>query len=552
MQINGIDAIDTVVNIWTEESLSYRPSWRHEFFSEDAGRPGAVQPVSLERMLDMMDEAGIERGFLVCIKAGRLGHPSTYHLPYELVADAVQKYPDRFHGLAGIDPYRGHGGRARARERGEGATASSARISIRTGSSSRPTTRKYYPFYAKCCELDVPMQMQVGQSMVYAPDYPCRSVGRPITLDARRLRLPGAEARRHPHRHPVDRRDDRDGVEAPERLHRLATRTARNTGRRISSTTSTPTARTRCCSAPTSRCSTSSAPWKRSAASTCGDSGCRSSCATTRRGSTSSRFEDAHGAVRGHQDSRAPPTDPGSHRRPAHRSIDYRTLDRDGERGVLRPRRSRHQTRRFRRRGLGDTAEHLITLLAMARLGAVIVPIDHSWSVTRSSRSRRTSARGTSWSTPARRAQGAPFLPCRRMVRARPTASITTRRSRPSRRCCCRCRRAPPARRRARCVTHQQFENRFMAYWINLGFNRLRPVRRGNAALFRRRPRLHLVDAVLPARRSRCSRRPMHREELIEHVATCAAAPRMFLVPTILRRLIESTVPASPSRPCRS
>jgi len=30
----------------------------------------------------------------------------------------------------------------------------------------------------------VPVQLQVGQSMVYDPSYPLRSVGRPITLDA--------------------------------------------------------------------------------------------------------------------------------------------------------------------------------------------------------------------------------------------------------------------------------------------------------------------------------------------------------------------------------
>ena len=47
-----------------------------------------------------------------------------------------------------------------------------------------PDHAKYYPFYAKCCELGVPFQLQVGQSMIYAPDFPCRSVGRPITLDA--------------------------------------------------------------------------------------------------------------------------------------------------------------------------------------------------------------------------------------------------------------------------------------------------------------------------------------------------------------------------------
>ena len=47
-----------------------------------------------------------------------------------------------------------------------------------------PDHAKYYPFYAKCVELDIPIQMQVGQSMIYSKDYPCRSVGKPITLDA--------------------------------------------------------------------------------------------------------------------------------------------------------------------------------------------------------------------------------------------------------------------------------------------------------------------------------------------------------------------------------
>jgi predicted TIM-barrel fold metal-dependent hydrolase len=46
-----------------------------------------------------------------------------------------------------------------------------------------PNDRKYYPFYAKCCELGIPIQMQVGQSLVYYKARPLRSVGRPIYLD---------------------------------------------------------------------------------------------------------------------------------------------------------------------------------------------------------------------------------------------------------------------------------------------------------------------------------------------------------------------------------
>jgi predicted TIM-barrel fold metal-dependent hydrolase len=47
-----------------------------------------------------------------------------------------------------------------------------------------PDHARWYPFYAKCVELDVPVQLQVGQSLVYDPTRPLKSVGRPITLDA--------------------------------------------------------------------------------------------------------------------------------------------------------------------------------------------------------------------------------------------------------------------------------------------------------------------------------------------------------------------------------
>ena len=47
-----------------------------------------------------------------------------------------------------------------------------------------PDHARVYPFYAKCCELDIPIQMQVGQSLIYRKDLPLRSTGRPICLDA--------------------------------------------------------------------------------------------------------------------------------------------------------------------------------------------------------------------------------------------------------------------------------------------------------------------------------------------------------------------------------
>jgi predicted TIM-barrel fold metal-dependent hydrolase len=46
-----------------------------------------------------------------------------------------------------------------------------------------PDHAKYYPYYAKCCELEIPIMMQIGHNLVYSRNRRLPSVGRPITLD---------------------------------------------------------------------------------------------------------------------------------------------------------------------------------------------------------------------------------------------------------------------------------------------------------------------------------------------------------------------------------
>lgn len=175
--------IDAVVNIWTPEALSHRPGWGKDFFvGKMKADPALMTGLSLEAMIGRMDAAGIDRAFLIAPKTGRVGLPGCYHLPYEVVARAVERFPGRFHGLVGIDPFEGMAG-VRALE-------SAVRDHGFIGAHCYPhwfdlppDHAKYYPFYAKCCELDVPFQLQVGQSMIYAKEHRTRSVGRPITLD---------------------------------------------------------------------------------------------------------------------------------------------------------------------------------------------------------------------------------------------------------------------------------------------------------------------------------------------------------------------------------
>lgn len=180
----AIRAIDCVVNPITPEIMRLRPKWSTEFWTHKMGRGAELAAgVPYERMLAMMDEASIERALLIATKTGRLGLPGSWHLPYEIVAEAVARHPDRFSALAGLDPYEGMEG-VRRLERAVRELGFVGAHMYPHWFELAPDHAKWYPFYAKCAELDVPVQMQVGQSLIYTPEQRLKSVGRPIALDA--------------------------------------------------------------------------------------------------------------------------------------------------------------------------------------------------------------------------------------------------------------------------------------------------------------------------------------------------------------------------------
>ncbi len=175
-------AIDAVVNIWTKEALAGRPDREAFYTGKVKVDRGTFEGISLDEMLARMDAAGIERAMLIAAKVGPAGHRACYHVPYALVAEAVARHPDRFLGLAGIDPTEGMAG-VRALEKAVRDDGFIGAHLYPHWFELAPDHARYYPFYAKCVELGVPIQMQVGQSLIYDKSYPRRSVGQPITLD---------------------------------------------------------------------------------------------------------------------------------------------------------------------------------------------------------------------------------------------------------------------------------------------------------------------------------------------------------------------------------
>ena len=185
-------ALDIVINLHTPEVLAIRPAWYKdkEFIGgKIAADEEIVNGLPIEKYIERMDRAGIQMAFIAAAKSGSIGHPANWHLPYEMVAEVVKKYPTRFKGLAGIDPNESMEGVRKLEYAIRELGFVGAHLYPHWFEMS-PTHRKYYPFYAKCAELGVPIQMQVGHCLVYSKDRPLRSVGRPITLDTIACDLP--------------------------------------------------------------------------------------------------------------------------------------------------------------------------------------------------------------------------------------------------------------------------------------------------------------------------------------------------------------------------
>ncbi|OXC73172.1 amidohydrolase family protein [Caballeronia sordidicola] len=175
--------IDIVVNLFTPEEVNNGQTGFDGNFTSQVRMPEAMKSgVSIEAYLRKMDRAGVERSLLIAVRAGDLRMKGSFEIPYQQVAKWCDRYPDRFSGLAGVDPYRGMQGlrdlEQAVREYGFiGAHLYPHWFRL------APDAALYYPYYAKCCELDVPVMMQVGQNLIYQKEVRLPSVARPILLD---------------------------------------------------------------------------------------------------------------------------------------------------------------------------------------------------------------------------------------------------------------------------------------------------------------------------------------------------------------------------------
>jgi len=176
-------SIDIVCNLFTPDTVANGQTGLDDEFKAQVRMPEYMRNgVAIDDYLKKMDKAGIERSLLIAVRCGDLNVRESFEIPYARVAEVCAQYPDRFSGLAGVDPYRGMQG-IYDLEQGVKEYGFVGAHLYPHWFGLAPDHAKYYPYYSKCCELDIPIMMQVGHNLVYSKTRRLPSVGRPITLD---------------------------------------------------------------------------------------------------------------------------------------------------------------------------------------------------------------------------------------------------------------------------------------------------------------------------------------------------------------------------------
>ena len=178
---NAIKAIDFMYYVATPEFINrWNEAKKGELICRmEKAIGGLPQYESIETMVAKMDEAGVEKVFITQCKMWSYRNKWMYmDTQLEEVAQYTRRYPDRFVGLAGYNPFR-------IKESLEEIDRAVKEYSFKGvyvhiyGFDIPLHDAKMYPLYAKCDELKIPVSVQVGHVLEAMPS----EHARPIYLD---------------------------------------------------------------------------------------------------------------------------------------------------------------------------------------------------------------------------------------------------------------------------------------------------------------------------------------------------------------------------------
>lgn len=185
MSIGAVDAWATInppevakAGVWPKEI--------HHIFKKYGTLDLLTQGYSEKDMLKYMDDSNVEISVI-----SAFGYGEHEIITNEMVAKMVKGHPDRFVGSGTIDP-RGKPMKvlAELKHMVEDLNLRILRLepyAYGDGMVGAPPNQKmYWPIYAKCCEYDIPVAIQVGHTGPLLPS----EAGRPIYLDEVALSFP--------------------------------------------------------------------------------------------------------------------------------------------------------------------------------------------------------------------------------------------------------------------------------------------------------------------------------------------------------------------------
>lgn len=161
--------VDAFLNpvLWTWDDA---PSYVHDAVAGVfKGGEELLRPRSIDEIVAEMDAAGVTHGVLNWVHGTG---------PYERVSDLVRAHPDRFVFSAEVDPRQGMDAVRAVEELVHDHDARLVRI-MPSLIGLPPTDAAYYPIFAKCVELGVPIGLNTG---IPGPRLPA-DPQRPLYLD---------------------------------------------------------------------------------------------------------------------------------------------------------------------------------------------------------------------------------------------------------------------------------------------------------------------------------------------------------------------------------
>lgn len=180
--------VDTWCNVFTE--AAFAKYWLETPEIAEVVRWWHMEPRLIGRtageFVRYMDDSGVDVALVPSVKM-RAHEDSrmVWDIPEHEVAELAALAPGRIFGLCGINPTKGMAG---VRDLADSITNGGfVGAHLHTYGFGIPLNhRRYYPYYAKCVELNVPIVMQVGHSAERMPSH----LGRPIHLDDVALDFP--------------------------------------------------------------------------------------------------------------------------------------------------------------------------------------------------------------------------------------------------------------------------------------------------------------------------------------------------------------------------